>query len=125
MRACQQCHYYSGDPLLPCSLHPAGMDAASCPDFSQVERTAYEQQFSTPVLNPASDNHEENWVPTGAAYYGGELVLQPQRQMTESEQLDALDWHPLFTGRCPQCEQTLLTESVNVSCDCGWNCGKK
>ena len=97
------------------------MDAANCPDFSFIERTAYEQQFSTPVLNPANDAPAENWAPLGSAYYGGELVLQPEREMTQREQLDALDWHPLFTGRCTQCEQTLLTESVNVSCDCGWN----
>ena len=74
MQSCKQCHYYTGNALLACSLHPAGQDAATCPDFSAMERTSYEQQFPTPVVNPESTNAVENWTPVGFAYVDGELV---------------------------------------------------
>ena len=99
------------------------MDAANCPDFSHIERTAYEQQFPTAVINPTSDNPDENWAPMGAAYYGSELVLQSEKPMNQRDQLALLDWHPLFTGHCPNCERAILTELIEVSCDCGWEYG--
>lgn len=67
---------------------------------------------------------EEQWRPVGAAYYNGELVLEPHNRWTDEERLELLDWHPLFTGRCPNCEMPIhQTEPrrVHWGCDrCGW-----
>ncbi|MHC5771800.1 MAG: hypothetical protein ACYTXI_41030 [Nostoc sp.] len=29
--------------------------------------------------------------------------MQPQQRWTQQQKLELLDWHPMFTGRCPQC----------------------
>jgi hypothetical protein len=64
------------------------------------------------------------WEPEGATYYNGELILQPQQRWTPEQQLELLDTHPLFTGRCPQCEMTYPqyeTPPVHWDCSaCGW-----
>jgi predicted RNA-binding Zn-ribbon protein involved in translation (DUF1610 family) len=54
----------------------------------------------------------------------GELTLQPRQRWTREQQLDLLDTHPLFTGRCPQCGyefQRDYTARVHWDCpQCGW-----
>ena len=50
------------------------------------------------------DPEAEQWEPEGASYYNGELILQPRQLWTREEQMELLDTHPMFTGRCPQCE---------------------
>ncbi|MBD1824391.1 hypothetical protein H6F51_18125 [Cyanobacteria bacterium FACHB-DQ100] len=58
------------------------------------------------------------------AVYAGELVIQPVQRWTREQQLALLDWHPMFTGRCPNCERTILQTHparVNWDCEqCGW-----
>ncbi len=49
--------------------------------------------------------NEELWEPEGATYYAGKLALQPQQRWTRDEQLELLDTHPIFTGRCPACNR--------------------
>jgi hypothetical protein len=60
----------------------------------------------------------------GASYYNGELIVQPEFRFTQVEQLRLLDWHPLFTGRCPECEMPIVqTYPLRVHWDCsacGW-----
>ena len=68
-------------------MHPAGPNTNTCIDFQE-----------NPDVEP-----EELWEPEGASYYTGELILQPQQRWTLEEQLELLDTHPLFIGRCPQC----------------------
>jgi hypothetical protein len=67
---------------------------------------------------------EELWEPEGASYYNGELILQPRQRWTPEQQLELLDTHPLFTGRCPRCEMTYPqyeTPPVHWDCsECGW-----
>lgn len=58
-----------------------------------------------------------------AGVYNGELILQPQQRFDWQQQLNLLDWHPLFTGRCPNCERSMATEASRLHWDCeacGW-----
>ena len=105
---CDRCLLYARNPHLVCAVHPAGPNADTCPDFREDPNTA----------------SEELWEPEGASYYNGELILQPRQRWTLEQQLELLDTHPLFTGRCPQCEMTYPpyeTPPVHWDCSaCGW-----
>lgn len=48
-------------------------------------------------------------------YYAGEEVVQPVQRWTDAEKLELLDWHPMFTNRCPRCETPILRSP--------WKCG--
>ena len=89
-------------------MHPTGPNTNTCPDFQE---------------NPDAEP-EELWEPEGASYYNGELILQPRQRWTPEQQLDLLDTHPLFTGRCPRCQMTdpqYETPPVDWDCsECGW-----
>lgn len=79
----------------------------------------------TPINNPFDlDPDEEQWEPEGASYYNGELIVQPQQRWTREEQMELLDTHPMFTGRCPQCERPFPRYEkppVHWDCpQCGW-----
>ncbi|MDZ4872083.1 MAG: hypothetical protein CLLPBCKN_001471 [Chroococcidiopsis cubana SAG 39.79] len=56
--------------------------------------------------------------------YAGELILQPQLRWTREEQMELLNWHPLFTGKCPSCKASFskdYTARVHWDClECGW-----
>jgi predicted RNA-binding Zn-ribbon protein involved in translation (DUF1610 family) len=56
------------------------------------------------------------------AYYGGELVLQPEHYLTTAERLEMLNTHPFFTGICPKCGETIAGAAlVDYDCEgCGW-----
>lgn len=87
-----------------CVIHPNGPTQEPCPDFE-------------------ASNSEEQWQPEGAAYYNGELIYQPP-ELSYEEKLEMLDWHPLFTGRCPNCEMPLFQidePGIHWDCEqCGW-----
>ncbi|MBD1847798.1 hypothetical protein H6F89_31315 [Cyanobacteria bacterium FACHB-63] len=55
-------------------------------------------------------------------HYAGEEIVEPVQRWTEAEKLALLDWHPMFTGRCPNCEVTIpFGERSLWKCDhCGW-----
>ncbi|MEG4596052.1 DUF5049 domain-containing protein [Microcoleus sp. F8_C2] len=86
---CDRCLLLARDPHLICAVHPAGPNADTCLDFR---------------ADPNAEPYEL-WEPEGASYYNGELILQPRQHWTPQQQLDLLDTHPLFTGRCPRCER--------------------
>lgn len=137
---CDRCHFCAHDYHLVCAPHPDGSDADTCPDFSpnpelegkrfvdfvsllqqSRENFTSSESFSNPFdLKPDQDL----WEPEGVTYYAGELILQPQQRWTPQEQLDLLDTHPLFTGRCPLCEmpfpQNKNSSPVHWDCLCGW-----
>lgn len=58
------------------------------------------------------------------AVYAGEIVIQPVKHWTREQQIALLDCHPMFTGRCPNCERTILQTypaMVHWDCEyCGW-----
>ncbi|MEZ2224708.1 MAG: hypothetical protein ACBR50_00320 [Microcoleus sp.] len=105
---CDRCLLYGRNPHIICAVHPAGPNGDTCPDFRE-----------DPNAEP-----EELWEPENASYYNGELILQPRQRWTPEQQLELLDTHPLFTGRCPQCEMTYPkyeTPPVHWDCaECGW-----
>jgi hypothetical protein len=105
---CDRCLLNAHSTFLVCAVHPSGPDEEFCIDFQE-----------DPKGEP-----EELWEPIGASYYNGELILQTRQQRTLEEQLDILNWHPIFTGRCPNCEMPISeTEPHRVywDCDrCGW-----
>lgn len=64
----------------------------------------------------------DQWQPQGASYYGDELILEPVQPRSLEQRLDLLDTHPLFTGRCPNCERPIRVIAGQVHYDCG-HCG--
>jgi len=131
---CARCLLCAHDPHLICAVHPAGPEGDSCPDFrpvSNAESRRFEdflglqtgeelEDYENPFdLNP----NKELWEPENASYYNGELIVQPQQYWTRKEMLELLDYHPIFTGRCPQCERLFPRSEkppVHWDCSCGW-----
>jgi hypothetical protein len=104
---CDRCIFYAHDPHLVCTNHPGGVSGDACSDFE-----------CDPTAEP-----ETPWEPEGASYYDGELILTPEQRWSRLEQLALLDSHPMFTGRCPQCEAgiALGISRVHWDCEqCGW-----
>lgn len=116
---CDRCRFYCGNPYLFCAVMPDGPEDNFCLHFA---------------LDPDAEP-EELWQPLGARYVGDELVIervtyngeeirQPPQRWTREQQLELLDTHPMFTGKCPQCEYTFerdYTARVHWDCpECGW-----
>lgn len=107
---CDRCLLYAHNPHLICAVHPDGVDGNSCLDFRE-----------DPNIEP-----EELWQPEGATYYNGELILQPEQRWTREQQLELIDWHPMFTGKCPRCGAEFdrdWSARVHWDCpnsECGW-----
>ena len=104
---CDRCIFNTRNPHLPCAVHPYKIMNDQCPDF----------ELDTSL--PAGEWCE----PEGASYYAGELVIEPTQRWMREQKLALLDWHPMFTGRCPDCERSLMqTHPARVywDCQCGW-----
>jgi hypothetical protein len=105
---CDRCRFNLRNPYLVCHDYPAGPPEDSCLHFAP-----------DPDAKP-----EELWEPEGASYYNGELILQPRQRRTTQEQLELLDTHPLFTGKCPSCGYRFSPDNppeVHWDCpQCGW-----
>lgn len=99
---CHRCQYFLNSPHLVCAVNPRGPASETCDDFEAIApvEAAPERQ------------------PLGGGYYKGDWIPQPFPTLTEAEQLALLDEHPLFTGRCPNCEMP-MAESVEGRWACG------
>ncbi|HEY9780947.1 MAG TPA: hypothetical protein V6D09_12510 [Leptolyngbyaceae cyanobacterium] len=134
---CDRCLFCAHDYHVVCALHPSGIDGDSCLDFRlnpELEGKHFkdflglrsQRRDDDPYSNPheLEDPDEELWEPAGASYYNGELVLQEGPRWTREEQMDLLDTHPMFTGKCPQCNAEFgknYTARVHWDCpECGW-----
>jgi hypothetical protein len=102
---CEKCLFNTHNPHLPCTVHATGVTGNSCLDFRPDHRA----------------EPQELWEPEGAGFYDGELILQPAMVRSE-RQLELLNWHPLFTGRCPNCETPIACTEPPVHWDCS-HCG--
>lgn len=121
---CDRCQFYTGSPFLFCTVHPLGVEGNSCVDFREDNSRRWEQFLALDWVALGEDGPGEQGEPEGGSYYNGELILTPEQHWNREEQADLLDWHPMFTGRCPECElpigQTDLPQ-VHWDCsECGW-----
>ncbi|MBD1835402.1 hypothetical protein H6F61_22630 [Cyanobacteria bacterium FACHB-472] len=114
---CNSCQLNRHNPFIVCAVHPAGPNSDCCLDFRPTAESG------------------ELWEPKGAKYihdkleleqptYDGEPVPMPRQRFTPEEKLELLDYHPMFTGRCPYCEMPFDMKkppSVHWDCkQCGW-----
>lgn len=112
---CDRCHFYSHSLYMVCAVHPDGVEGDTCLDFRPDPERLEDEALA--FYDP--------WQPEGASYYGDELVVEPVQRLTNAQRLELLDSHPLFTGRCPNCEMPIRqTEPPRVHWDCG-HCGWK
>lgn len=116
LTCCDSCQYYAHNPHLVCALHPSGQEQGYCADYHQAEQTP------NPGLSGFLALFDEPWEPQGATYEGDELVIDrdPVKELVRRQNL--LNWHPLFTGRCPECEMPISDPGVpHWDCpECGW-----
>lgn len=108
---CDRCRLCAHEPFLVCAVHPYEPEGDTCPD-PELEGKRFEdflclesqQRDNERYTNPYDlESAEELWEPAGASYYNGELIVQPHQRWTREEMMGLLDWHPMFTGRCPRC----------------------
>ena len=88
-----------------CGVNPYGPKGSTCEEFAAVsERAAVEKE------------------PLGGGYYLGDWIPQPFPEIAIDEQLALLDWHPQFTGRCPNFEVPMAALLENQwKCEyCNW-----
>lgn len=95
------------------SANAVGVEGDSCNDFDLGLISSDDE---------AKAWYGEQWQPEGASYYGGKLILDSLQRLTMEQQMELLDNHPLFTGRCPNCEMPIASEGqVHWDCEyCGW-----
>jgi predicted RNA-binding Zn-ribbon protein involved in translation (DUF1610 family) len=100
---CENFSGYKGEGFLVCAMHPAGPEETPCPDWDLVE---------------------DDWVPSGAAYVDGELVIAQAPLSEACDRNIEIILHPRFTGRCPECGNEFdrcQLPSMPWDCDrCGW-----
>ena len=84
-----------------CGVNPCGPTGSTCEDFNAIAQAAAE-----------TERH-----PLGGGYYSGDWIPEPFPPLATVEQLALLDWHPQFSGRCPNCEMP-IAESANGR----WKC---
>gem|GEM_PF-1800115 len=73
-------------------------------------------------LNPMSQSPNDPQPidsPQSCVLYNGEWIAAPHRRLTQAEQMQLLDWHPIFSGRCPHCETPIATPDDSES---HWHC---
>ncbi len=121
-----RCLFCAHDPHLVCSVYPSGPKGSTCIDFRPDPELEGKQFVDFLGIGETSENShgDQQWEPEGASYYNGELILQPRQRWTREQQLELLDTHPIFTGRCPQCGyefQRDYTARIHWDCpECGW-----
>ena len=100
---CQICQFNARSQYLVCAIHPNGCKDDQCIDFRL----------------DSSIQVEPSWSPDGYEFYDGELI-NSSRNLTQSDRLNLLETHPLFTGHCPKCgyefEETPLVHWDCPSC---------
>nr|WP_138504501.1 hydrogenase maturation nickel metallochaperone HypA [Nostoc sp. PA-18-2419] len=122
---CHRCLFCAHDHHIVCAIHPGGPASDACLDFREDPELESKQfvdflRIGETYENPyTSDPNQEQWQPEGASYYNGELILQPRQRWIPEEQLELIDTHPMFTGKCPQCNYEFDRDwSARVHWDC-------
>ncbi len=109
------------------------LDDDTCLDF-RPDPELEGKQF-VDFLGIGGSDDQELREPQGARYvdselviervtYNGEEIIQPPQRWSREQQLELLDTHPMFTGKCPQCGYIFerdYSARVHYDCpDCGW-----
>ncbi len=119
---CDRCLYNARDYHIVFAPHPSGPMGNTCHDF-EADPELEGKRF-VDFLGLQHQTEVVEWEPEGASFYNGELILQSRQRWTQQEQLQLLDVHPLFTGRCPECEARIerdYSARVHFDCiECGW-----
>lgn len=120
---CDRCQFYAASPFLACTVHPMGVECDRCPDFREDNTRRWEQFLELDWV--AGENEPGGQCePEGVSYYNGELIINPHQRWNDTQRLELLDLHPLFTGRCPECEmprEQTDPSKVHWDCsECGW-----
>ncbi|MBD2341841.1 hypothetical protein H6G64_33450 [Calothrix sp. FACHB-156] len=133
IKECDRCFFCAHDPYIVCAVHPGGPASNACLDF-RPDPELEGKQF-VDFLGIGESDDQQLWEPQGARHiddelviervtYNGELILQPPQRWTREQQLWLLDWHPMFTGKCPQCGYEFnhdWSAWVHWDCpECGW-----
>ena len=116
LECCQYCDFHAHSSYIVCGIHPTGVEGNYCVDFRAAS-------IEVVVPDDLSDWCGDRWQPQGASYYGDELILEPLQRRSLEQRLELLDSHPLFTGRCPQCERGIkaIAGQIHYDCEnCGW-----
>ena len=116
-----------------CPVHPYGVYGNDCLDFRQdPNKEEVEEEVWSPEgytfdkegeLQPLTDddNHPDGYI---LNYYDGELVVTKPSPYTKEELLELIEYHPIFTGVCPQCKHEFDKKNppqVHWDCpNCGW-----
>ncbi|MGB5771986.1 MAG: hypothetical protein WBM32_19280 [Crocosphaera sp.] len=130
---CNRCLFYSHDSSIVCPVHPYGVYGNDCLDFRQdPNKEEVEEEVWSPEgytfdkegeLQPLTDddNHPDGYI---LNYYDGELVVTKPSPYTQEELLELIDYHPIFTGVCPQCKHEFDKNNppeIHWDCSsCGW-----
>ncbi|WP_035800740.1 hypothetical protein [Crocosphaera chwakensis] len=132
---CDRCLFYSHNPHLICPVHPYGVHENYCLDFRQDpnKEEILEEVWSPegytfdnngdlqPVTNDDDDNHPDGYI---LNYYDEELVVTKPSPYTQEELLELVDYHPIFTGLCPECKHKFNKKNpplIHWDCpNCGW-----
>jgi len=119
---CERCRFNARDFNLLCAIRPTGPAGDTYPDF-EVDPELKGRRF-VDFLGLQRQAEADQWEPEGASFYNGKLILQPRQRWTQEEQLQLLEVHPLFTGRCPECGARIerdYSARVHFDCsECGW-----
>ncbi len=134
---CDLCLFCAHGSQIVYALHPDGVEFDSCLDFRAYpelegkhfknflgwrNQQRFDERYSHSHEN--EDPDQKLWSAESACYYNGELILHQPPRWTQSEQMELLDTHPLFTGKCPDCGAVFnqyYIVRVHWDCsECGW-----
>ncbi|PZO50930.1 MAG: hypothetical protein DCF15_15295 [Phormidesmis priestleyi] len=103
---CDRCQYFLHSPYIVCAVNPFGPASLTCEDFSAI----------------AQADAEISRHPLGGGYYLGDWVPHPFPAIVTDTQVALLDWHPQFTGHCPECKRPIAeSDKGHWKCNhCDW-----
>jgi hypothetical protein len=70
-------------------------------------------------MNELPEELNSSEIEASGVIYNGEWIPVPHHRLTSEIQIQLLDWHPIFSGRCPNCEIPIATPENSKS---DWHC---
>ncbi len=94
LKDCDRCQFYTGSPLLACTVHPMGVEDGHCPDFREDHTWRWKQFLQLDWIASGENDPDERWEPEGASYYNREQIISPEQRWNDDQRLELLDWLP-------------------------------